>query len=263
MSKDFDKQFRESINALHFSVGKKEELRRKLAQQERRISKGEMSAMKKRTLGKAVAIAAVCLMTTGGTVFATSKIASYVSSSHAGYDYKTIGEMTEAQSDVQGTHKNAMLKFPKTFDAGFEFEGGNIIHTSGKDDAGHTVENWKELSADYVNSDGIDVTLTMSYQPMSEQDKTSTESRTIDGVTVYYNYDEYLFVPEDYVLDDETKNRAENDPHFFVSEGADAPETKFYHSAIFEKNGITYLFQTDDNVTADDLYQMAEDLMNI
>lgn len=78
-----------------------------------------------------------------------------------------------------------------------------------------------------------------------------------------YNYDEYLFLPdEDTELDVKTKDRMEQDDHFFVSYGSDAQETVCYRNVRFQKGGISYSVFTSDEVSADELFSIAGELMN-
>jgi len=56
------------------------------------------------------------------------------------------------------------------------------------------------------------------------------------------------------------QERNENDDLFFVIYGGDN-ETYFFSSASFVKDGVHYLIYTKDNVSADDLFSMAEELI--
>ena len=74
--------------------------------------------------------------------------------------------------------------------------------------------------------------------------------------------DEYLILPdEDEPLEASVQERREKDDHFFVSYGGEK-ETFFFSNASFIKDGVSYLIFTDDNVSADDLFSMAEELIN-
>ena len=82
------------------------------------------------------------------------------------------------------------------------------------------------------------------------------------GITVSFNYDEYLILPdEDEPLEASVQERKENDDHFFVSYGG-AKETYFFSNASFIKDGVRYLIFTNGDVSADDLFKMAAELIN-
>ena len=93
--------------------------------------------------------------------------------------------------------------------------------------------------------------------------RTATDSRTIDGIDIQYNCDEYLVLPsEDYELDEAVKNRMETDDHFFVSYGSNEEETIIYKGVSFEQNGIFYHLYSSDNIGSEELFQMAAELIN-
>lgn len=261
MSKEFEREFNESMNRLHFSDEEKDRLINNLNLSVSKKKESEDNIiMKKWSLPKAAAVAAACLLVTGGTVFAASKIVMYTASSNGNYDYTTIADMNTATSDIQEKTDVTMPDFPDSL-GGYAFDGGNTINVSGKDDAGNTLGKWDDLRAVYKNADGGIVNLTLSYNFSDDENRTPTETRTIDGITVVFNYDEYLILPnEDEPLDASLQERNENDDHFFVSYGGDE-ETYFFSNACFVKDGVHYLIFTNDDMSADDLFDMAEELI--
>ena len=248
---------------LHFTSGDKEKLYGKLTQSMQNVNEREDVFMKKWTLPKAAAVAAACLMVTGATAFAASKITTYVGSSNGSYDYTNITEMSAAQSDAQGKYESTMPEFPETIGHDYRFDGGNTVHTSGLDDSGNTVGTWDDLRAVYKNDAGNEINLFMSYKPFDDGGVTPTDTRTIKGITVSYNYDEYLFLPDEKEpLAPEVQSRLENDAHFYVSYGSAEAETIFYSGVHFEKDGITFNIYSRDDVTADELFSIAEELID-
>ena len=92
--------------------------------------------------------------------------------------------------------------------------------------------------------------------------RTPTETLTINGITVSYNYDEYLFLPtEDEPLSPEVQEREKTDDHFFVSYGSSEAETVFYSGVSFVKDGVSYHLFTRDDISADDLFSLTEELI--
>jgi len=260
MSSNIEKEFCRSMDTLHFSPEDKERLVGKIIQCQNQPKKSEDMNMKKWTLPKAAAVAAACLLFTGGTVFAASKIISYEASSNGSYDYSSVAEMNDAATDVQEKTEAAMPEFPGSL-GGYSFDGGNTVYVAGKDDSGNTLGKWDDLRAVYKNEDGDIVNLTLSYNLSDDENRTPTETRTIDGITVNFNYDEYLILPdENEPLEASVQERKENDDHFFVSYGGEK-ETYFFSNASFIKDGVRYLIFTNDDVSADDLFKMAEELI--
>ena len=253
MSRHFEEEFRESINMLHFREIDKDRMHNRLLLSQRTSTERKEPVMKKWTFSRAAAAIAACIMITGITTLAVSRIAYYTASSRAGYDYKTAAEMN---------HHNNMSSVPDAFDNGFAFAGGNDVHVKGKDESGTTTGKWTDLSMDYKNDSDQTVTLSMTARPDAEETREATETRMIEGVTVRFDRDEYLLLPdEDDELDTNTKDRMENDDHFFVSYGSEHAETIFYNGVSFEKDGILYHLYTSDSIGSEVLFQMAAELI--
>ena len=99
--------------------------------------------------------------------------------------------------------------------------------------------------------------------PDDNQDRSSTEVRNINGISVRYDNDEYLYLPDENVqLDLTTQERLKNDDHFFVSYGSEKEETGNQQSVSFERDGVDYLVYTSDDVSKEDLFQIATELLN-
>ena len=218
MRNEFEDAFKTSMNTLRFSPEDKKRITEKIIQthtEQRRINMNKWTLrrinMNKWTLPKAAAIAATCLLVTGGTVFAASKIIMYTASSNANYDYSSATEMNSATPDRQENAEVKMPDFPDSL-GGYSFDGGNTVYVAGKDDSGNTLGKWDDLRAVYKNEDGDIVNLTLSYNLSDDENRTPTESRTIDGITVNFNYDEYLILPdENEPLEASVQERKEND----------------------------------------------------
>jgi hypothetical protein len=85
--------------------------------------------------------------------------------------------------------------------------------------------------------------------------------RQIGEISVSYHVDHYKFVPQDYVLTPEDKEKQAG-PHFYISYGADQVEEKDYTDLGWQDNGLDYsisLFDTD--LSEDELYQMVEEMI--
>lgn len=172
MRNEFEDAFKTSMNTLRFSPEDKKRITEKIIQthtEQRRIN------MNKWTLPKAAAIAATCLLVTGGTVFAASKIIMYTASSNANYDYSSATEMNSATPDRQENAEVKMPDFPDSL-GGYSFDGGNTVYVAGKDDSGNTLGKWDDLSAVYKNEDGDIVNLTLC--PTNLASCTSLTSKT-------------------------------------------------------------------------------------
>ena len=252
MARDFKEEFRESMNALHFREETKDRIHNKLLLSQRESAERKEPIMKKWTFRRAAAAVAACVMITGITAFAAGKIAYYTSSSRAGYEYKTASEINNTN----------MPSVPDAFDNGFAFAGGNDVHVEGKDESGSVAGKWTDLSVQYKNDSGQTITLSMTEHPNAEETRKATETRMIEGVTVRFDRDEYLVLPdENEKLDANTKDRLEKDDHFFVSYGSERAETIFYNGVSFEKDGILYYLYSADDIGSEVLFGMAAELI--
>ena len=255
MSRAFKEEFRESMNELRFQTEDKDRLRRQLVWSQNRISGNEGLNMKKWTLKKIAAAVAVCVLMTGVTVFAAGKISTYFASSKSGYDYKTTAEIN-AEKDAK------MPEIPEKIGNGFLFDGGNKVLVKGVDDAGNTIGKWEDIHATYKAGDKT-ITLSLSMHPGDKEGRSSTETRNIDGISVRYDNDEYLYLPDENVqLDLTTQERLKNDDHFFVSYGSEKEETGNQQSVSFKRDGVDYLVYTSDDMSKEDLFQIATELLN-
>ena len=256
MSRYFEEEFRQSMDALRFQPADKDRLHSKLVLSQNKTNEREANHMKKWTFKRAAAVAAACLMITGVTAFAAGKISSYNASSKAGYDYKTTAQLNDANDSMNPA-------FPESLGNSFSFAGGNNVHVNGVDESGNTVGEWNDLQAEYKDKAGKKVAVSATTHPADENDRTATESRTIAGIDVKYNCDEYLFLPdENSELDAAVKNRMENDDHFFVSYGSDKEETIIYKGVSFEQDGVFYHLYTSDSIDSEELFQMAAELID-
>ena len=251
MPSNFEEEFQQSMDSLRFQAADKDRLHNKLVWSQSKTTEREAIYMKKRTFKRTAAIAAACFMLTGITAFAAGKIVSYHASSKAGYDYKTAAQINGADNSMNPA-------FPESLGKGFSFAGGNKVRVDGINDSGNTAGKWTDLNAEYKDKAGRKINISVSAHQADGDGRTATESRTISGVNVQYNCDEYLFLPdENYELDDSAKARMESDDHFFVSYGTNKKETIIFKSVTFKQNGLLYHLYTNDNINGEALFQMA------
>ena len=168
-------------------------------------------------------------------------------------------ESEDTNEDIRDNSDISMAEFPDALGGSYIFEGGNTVNVGEKD--GTRADKWDDLSAVYKSADDDTVTLTLSDMMSDEEKRTPTEIRVIDGIVASFNYDEHLVLAgEGKSLDAAIQERMENDEHFFVSY-SDKEETYFFSSVSFVKDGVSYHIYTTDNISADVLFSMAEELI--
>ena len=254
MSANIEREFQDAMKGLTFSSHDKKRLLERVMQADKQHVKSEVIEMKKWSIPKAAAIALAGVMVTGGTALAASRILFYEASSPAYYEYTSAADMNA---------KEETPVFPETLGAGYVFDGGNDVNVSGKDDAGNTIGTWTDQNATYHHPDGTSINLSVSKQLPDDDGRTPTESQVIAGTTVDYDYDEYLILPaEEEALTPEIEARLETDDHFYVSYGGESSsETYFYSGVSFIKDGIYYHLYTSDDITGEELFAMAKELL--
>ena len=220
---------------------------------------GGTKQMRNWTFRKSVAAVAICCLLIGTGVFAAGRIASVVShgsSEPAVTKYEKIDEL-EAEAGFT-------MRTEEEFSNGFVFTGGGIVDTEGQDEQGNGLSSWKMISLTYRNAEDKELTIDAEQEASFEQDlsENASETRTIRGTEVYYDYTEMYLVPPAYEPTAEEEERNQNDPHYNIAYGSDAPETRYISSLAFAKDGVRYYITTFDEVSADELYLVAEELLD-
>ena len=220
---------------------------------------GGTKQMRNWTFRKSAVAVAICCLLIGTGVFAAGRIASVVShgsSEPAVTKYEKIDEL-EAEAGFT-------MRTEEEFSNGFVFTGGGIVDTEGQDEQGNGLSSWKMISLTYRNAEDKELTIDAEQEASFVQDLSAdaAEARTIQGTEVYYNYTEMYLVPPAYEPTAEEEERNQNDPHYNIAYGSDAPETRYISSLAFAKDGVRYYITTFDEVSADELYLVAEELLD-
>ncbi len=220
---------------------------------------GGIKHMRNWTVKRWAAAVAICCLMIGTGVFAAGRIASIVShgsSEPSVTDYEKI-EKLEAEAGFT-------MRTEEDFTNGFVFTGGGIVETEGQDEQGNGLSSWKMVNLSYKNAEGKTLTIDAEQEASFEQDlpADASETRTIRGTEVYYDYTEMYLVPASYKPTAEEEERNRTDPHYTIAYGSDAPETKYTSTLSFAKDGVRYYITTFDELSADDLYLIAEELLD-
>lgn len=259
-------QLKESVQEAEPSVFCREELDSRI----RRISqmadaphgRQREGRMKKHWNTWQKAAAAVCIFAAlgGGTVFAGTMMAGKGGSSSV---------LTEKHhySDLAGAEEKVGFEtgLPESLPGDYTFHWLNTGDTYDIDADGNRHNSGKELIVSYQDSQGDEMTIYVSpaaNQNGQEEDIPYQETRSCEGVSIYYSDTEYLFVPPNYEPTEEEATREQEDPFFTISYGSDEKKTEDIQSILFDKDGLTYSFVAADSpLTADALFNMAESII--
>ena len=220
---------------------------------------GGTKQMKNWTFRKSAAAVAICCLLIGTGVFAAGRIASIVSHGSSEpriTEYEKIDEL-EAEAGFK-------VRTKENFTNGFVFTGGGIVDTEGQDEQGNGLSSWKMISLTYRNAEDKELTIDAEQEASFEQDlsRNASETRTIHGTEVYYDHTEMYLVPPSYKPTAEEEERSWTDPHYTIAYGSDAPKTTYSSTLCFAKEGVRYYIMTIDDLNADDLYLIAEELLD-
>ena len=264
MSDNFERQIKNSMDALMFSPEEKERIKNRIMEQNHAKTESEdKTIMKKWSLGKAVAAAAIVLAASGGVVYAASVISrTEVSVTDSDYKY------TYDSSDKMLKEAGIDASLPESFSTGYTFDEGAVLKVEGIDDTGAAVKSWPEVTVNYINGDKNIIYLSIEDASCEPKDIAEhTESREIDGITVNFDLDEFVSLPpsaEETGLSSEMQERVDNDPHFFVNYGSEKEEHSMFSNISFVKNGVYYLLSGQDTkLSADDFFTMCSELIDM
>jgi hypothetical protein len=211
-----------------------------------------------RKIGIAVA---ACLMLFSVTAMAAGKVASIVS-------WNRVDTRTDNFEDLAKVEEKAGMDITavESFSNGYAFDHIEVEEMRTQDEDGNDLNQYKGISIEY-SKEGMPK-LFVSIEPSEVYgedegvEERATAVKEVDGVTLRYNYDEYLGLPVGEKATDEEMQREETDDHFFISSGSDERETYYVSSVNFELDGITYILMSFDlDMTADEILGMAEEII--
>ena len=253
-------EYIESMRRLEFS----DETKGKMIGNLTKISTpGNGGVMKKGIqAGKAVIIAAACVMIFGVTAAAAGIASVVVSHNRLGSRTDDFGKLSELEEKV-GLNVTAV----DSFSNGYIFDHMEIQDSTEQDENGNDLESYSGIDLQYVKEGSPEVWINMDparmYDESYEADK-AQEMREFNGVKLYYSRDEYLFLPvsgEDQVTEEERK-REEEDPHFYISYGSDEREIKHPSFVTFVMDDVMYcMLSFDTNMTSEEMLDMAEEII--
>lgn len=251
--------YKKAMDDIHYSDSEKENMVNNLLN-----GKKNGGPMKKkydfRKLGVAVA---ACLTLFSVTAFAAGKATGIVSDIYFGgksSNFEDLGKLEEeAGIDVAAVG---------LFTNGYSVEEMEVDQSSTTDDEGNKLSTYKGIRIDYVRDGSPELYLSMFPEALygenhEEYDSArATETREYDGITVHYNYDEYLSLPEDEEPTDSEREREETDDHFFISIGSDTRQTDYVSGVNFEIDGVSYvLIGFNLDMSPDELFEMAKEII--
>lgn len=263
MDKDLREEIIESMDAICFSPSDKKRIVANLTQTKITPIEREGKNMKKWKLPKVAVIAVTVIALTGGVAYAAGTISS-TSVGSSIFDYKYTYEKLDKIYDKAGFEGYIIEEFSN----GYSFDKAAVLKVNGQDENLNNVKSWNEIDVKYENAQGDEIGLALDESintGETEDDRTPSSSRDINGIIVKYNEDEYVFLPGNMEnnVPEEIKKRAENDEHYIISYGSDEEEHSTFTSINFVKDDVYYLiYGQNTTLSEDDFYSMAEEIIN-
>lgn len=220
-------------------------------------SQKEAGHMKKLSMKKLViGVAIGCLLVSGGA-FAAGRVVSLTSHTYKLDVCKNYGDMEKMEAEL-GYAVDSVEKFSN----GYCFEKMSVDDVNGNDADGNTIYTYKDLDITYEKSGEPTVWLDVAKPVETPVRKGAPEAtRQVGEITLYYDATTYKFVPSNYKLTDEDQANLEKD-NFTISYGSAEVEIQTASDVTWEKDGVKYhLMGFDLNIGADDMFDMAEEIM--
>lgn len=203
-----------------------------------------------------VGVVVGCLLISGG-VFAAGRVVSVSSHSDWRDGCRSYSEMGQQEKKL-GYAVDSVEQFAN----GYQFNKAVVGEQEGKDQDKNQVYSAKFMSIEYARDAEPTVSLYIEKPSVTlARLKPAEATRVCGDITLYYDSATYKFVPPDYELTAEDKANQEKD-NYCISYGSDEVEVQKSSVVEWKKDGIQYqLIGFDLNLTADEMFDMAEEVM--
>lgn len=208
---------------------------------------------KKKRMAAAVIAATVVV---GGSAFAFggTAISRIFASSSASADYTSLPSAQQCQRDAGFTP--ALLQ---SFDNGFVFKDGVIVHNQEQNEDGQTVNKYASLEFDYQKGDE---TVSLMQNSGASQEETGNCVAQKDGISYYETTKTEKYVSDSYQMtEQDRKEEASGQVEFNVGQSDNGVETEQYHGINWTVGGVHYtLYQMNGSLTSAQMLEMAQQL---
>lgn len=209
---------------------------------------------KKKRMAAAVIAATVVV---GGSAFAFggTAISQIIARCSASADYTSLPSAQQCQRDAGFTP--ALLQ---SFDNGFAFKDGVIVHNQEQNEDGQTVNKYASLEFDYQKGDEI-VSL-MQNSGAAQEKETGRCAAQKDGISYYETTKTEKYVSDSYQMtEQDRKEEASGQVEFNVGQSDNGVETEQYHGINWTVGGVHYtLYQMNGSLTSAQMLEMAQQI---
>lgn len=208
---------------------------------------------KKKRMAAAVIAATVVV---GGSAFAFggTAISQIIARCSASADYTSLPSAQQCQRDAGFTP--ALLQ---SFDNGFAFKDGVIVHNQEQNEDGQTVNKYASLEFDYQKGDE---TVSLMQNSGTSQEETGNCVAQKDGVSYYETTKTEKYVSDSYQMTEQDRKEEESGQvEFNVGQSDNGVETEQYHGINWTVGGVHYtLYQMNGSLTTAQMLEMAQQI---
>lgn len=208
---------------------------------------------KKKRMAAAVIAATVVV---GGSAFAFggTAISQIIATCSASADYTSLPSAQQCQQDAGFTP--ALLQ---SFDNGFVFKDGVIVHNQEQNEDGQTVNKYASLEFDYQKGDEI---VSLKQNSGASQEETGSCVAQKGGVPYYETTKTEKYVSDSYQMtEQDRKEEASGQVEFNVGQSDNGVETEQYHGINWTVGGVHYtLYQMNGSLTSAQMLEMAQQI---
>lgn len=203
-----------------------------------------------------IGVVAGCLLISGG-VFAAGRVVSVSSHSDWRDGCNSYSGMAQQEKKL-----GYAVDSVEQFSNGYQFEKAVVGEEQGKDQEKNQVYTAKFMSVVYARDAEPTISLYIEKPSVAlPRLKSADETRVCGDITLNYESGTYKCVPPNYELTEEDKANQEKD-NYFIAYGSDKVEIQKIAEVEWMKDGIRYqLLGFDLNLTADEMFDMAEEIM--
>lgn len=243
-----------TMRAMHMPDDMRARIAQRMAQEnEHKEVSISMFKHKKKRMAATVIAATVVV---GGSAFAFSgTISSIFSSSSSDPDYTSLPTAQQCQRDAGFTP--ALLQ---SFDNGFAFKDGVIVHNQERNEDGQTVNKYASLEFDYQKGD--ETVSLMQDNGAAHEKETGRCAAQKDGVSYYETTKTEKYVSDSYQMtEQDRKEEASGQVEFNVGQSDNGVETVQYHGINWTAGGVHYtLYQMNGSLTTAQMLEMAQQI---
>lgn len=243
-----------TMRAMHMPDDMRTRILHRMAQENTKEVPISMFKHKKKRMAAAVIAATVVV---GGSAFAFggTAISQIIATCSASADYTSLPTAQQCQRDAGFTP--ALLQ---SFDNGFAFKDGVIVHNQEQNEDGQTVNKYASLEFDYQKG-GETVSL-MQDSGAAQEKETGRCAAQKDGVSYYETTKTEKYVSDSYQMtEQDRKEEASGQVEFNVGPSDNGVETVQYHGINWTAGGVHYnLYQMNGSLTTAQMLEMAQQI---